>query len=205
MTRIPVPQRRAALIEAALRVIASRGVAAATTRAIAAEAGMSLASLHYAFESRDELIVGVIAHVLEQQAEAALGTLSPDVDLLTTLSNGFRAYLAVVTADPQREQALFELTQYAMRTPGLEGVAERQYASYYAAAEHVLAAAAETTGYEWRLPLPEMARILVTFTDGISIGWLVDRDSQAAERVLDFAAHALAALGRKVDQAQPPA
>lgn len=56
MSRLPVPQRRAALIEAALRVIARDGLAAATTRAIAAEAGMSLASLHYAFTSRDELI-----------------------------------------------------------------------------------------------------------------------------------------------------
>jgi len=195
MARIPVPQRRAALIEAALRVIARQGVAAATTRAIAAEAGMSLASLHYAFESRDELIAGVIAHVLEQQAGAALDTLTPGADLITTLRDGFRAYLAVIAADPLREQAMMELTQYALRTPGLADLARRQYAAYYAAAEQVLVAVGEATGYEWRRPLPEMARILITLTDGISIAWLVDRDTEATERVLDFAARALAALG----------
>ena len=55
MTRIPAAERRAALIDAALRVVSRNGLAQATTRAIVAEAGMSLASFHYAFESRDEL------------------------------------------------------------------------------------------------------------------------------------------------------
>lgn len=201
MVRMPVPQRRAALIEAALRVISRRGIAAATTRAIAAEAGMSLASLHYAFESRDELIAEVIAHSVEQQAGAALATLTPGADLITTLRDGFRAYLAVVAADPLREQAMFELTQYALRTPELAGFAQRQYEAYYAAAAQVLAAVGEATGYEWRRPMPEMARILITLTDGISVGWLVDHDTAATERVLDFAARALAALGRQREPA----
>jgi hypothetical protein len=39
-----------------------------------------------------------------------------------------------------------------------------------------------------------MARILVTFTDGLTLGWLVDRDMAAAEAVIDFAADALASL-----------
>ena len=42
--------------DTALTVIARDGVHAATTRAIVAEAGMALASFHYAFRSRDELI-----------------------------------------------------------------------------------------------------------------------------------------------------
>ncbi|MFP3394334.1 TetR family transcriptional regulator, partial [Brevibacillus sp. SIMBA_076] len=56
MTRIPVADRRMALVQAALRLIARDGVAAATTRRIVAEAGMPLASFHYVFSSRDELM-----------------------------------------------------------------------------------------------------------------------------------------------------
>jgi AcrR family transcriptional regulator len=194
MARIPVPQRRAALIEAALRVISGKGVAAATTRAIAAEAGMSLASLHYAFESRDDLIAEVIAQVIELQAGAALGVLEPGADLSTTLREAFHAYLAVIAADPPREQAMYELNHYALRTPGLGESARRQYASYYAAAEAVLTAIAEVTGHEWTRPMPQMARILITLTDGISLGWLVDHDTEAAEQVIDFAVGALVAL-----------
>ena len=39
MNRIPADQRRALLVQAALRVIAKQGVSGATTRAIVAEAG----------------------------------------------------------------------------------------------------------------------------------------------------------------------
>ena len=56
MPRIPAAERRVALIEAGLRVVAREGLAAASTRAIVAEAGMSLASFHYAFESRDAFV-----------------------------------------------------------------------------------------------------------------------------------------------------
>ena len=55
MPRLAVAERREALIEAALRVTEREGLAGGTTRAIVAEAGMSLASFHYAFSSREEL------------------------------------------------------------------------------------------------------------------------------------------------------
>jgi AcrR family transcriptional regulator len=201
MTRIAVPLRRAALIEAALRVIARQGVAEATTRAIAAEAKMSLASLHYAFGSRDELIAAVIAHVVQRQAGAALGALDPRADMVTIVRQGFRAYLAVIAADPEQEQALAELTQYALRTPNLTISARQVYESYYSAAEQLLVTVAEATGHEWTRPLGEMARIIVTLTDGLSVGWLVNRDTEASERVIDFAAQSVAALARRRDQA----
>ncbi len=199
MKRIPVPQRRAALIQAALRVIARDGVAAATTRAIAAEAGMSLASLHYVFASRDELI----SYVVGEQAHAALTTLRPGADLVSTIRDALHAFLGVVAGDPQRELAMFELTHYALRTPGLAGAAKQQYDGYHLAAEQVVTAVAELTGHRWQRPTDEMARILITLTDGLTLRYLVDRDEQAATPVIDFAAHALAALATPTDSTHP--
>ncbi|MGO2113162.1 MAG: TetR family transcriptional regulator, partial [Pseudoclavibacter sp.] len=49
-------ERRTALVTATVRLIAREGLAAASTRAIAAEAGMPLSTLHYVFESREQLI-----------------------------------------------------------------------------------------------------------------------------------------------------
>ena len=71
MTRIPATERRAALADAALIVIARDGVAAATTRAIVAEAGMPLASFHYAVASRDELLRDVVDLVVAGEGDAA--------------------------------------------------------------------------------------------------------------------------------------
>ena len=90
--RLALADRRAALVGAAVRVIARSGLAAATTRAIVAEAGMPLGSFHYAFDSRDDLIEAVIETVTAQEHDAALaalpGTAHPDADLTTILRHG---------------------------------------------------------------------------------------------------------------------
>jgi AcrR family transcriptional regulator len=122
--------RRLALLEAAFRVIAAEGVHGATTRAIVAEADMSLASFHYAFTSRDEMMHELIAHVIENQAVAAFESLRFGADLRTALRDGLQAFFEVVTADPAHEQTMFELVQYSLRTPELADLPRRQYAGY---------------------------------------------------------------------------
>jgi AcrR family transcriptional regulator len=202
MTRMAVADRRAALIQAALRVIAAEGVAAATTRAITTEAGMSLASFHYAFRSRDELIAELIPYVVEHESLAAEATLTAGADLATTIRLGLRGFLDLVAADPAREQAMFELTQYALRTSELGEAARAQYASYYKAAEAIVEAAAQLTGRTWTRPVEQIARIVVTLTDGLTLGWLVHRDMAATRQVIDFAADAIAALAEPLKPAE---
>jgi DNA-binding transcriptional regulator YbjK len=194
MSRIPADQRRALLVQAALRVIAAKGVSAATTRAIVAEAGMSLASFHYAFRSHDEMMRELIAHVVEGESTAAFAALRPGDDIHSSLRAGMQAFLDYVVADPGHEQVMQELLQYAMRTPGLDALAREQYEAYHAAASEVLVEGAAAAGVEWTLPVADVARLVVTVTDGVTLAYLADRDAAAAARVLDFAATALAAL-----------
>lgn len=206
MTRISAIDRRSALVRAALQVVAERGVAQATTRAIVAEAGMSLASFHYAFESRDELMSELIRSVLADEATAVLpedpapaavpGASGPDA-LRTVLRAGLQRYADHLQADPLRERAMLELTQYALRAPELEHLARDQYERYRAFAAEVLNAAAARSGFTWVLPVADVARLLVALTDGLTIAWLVDRDDSAASTLLDVAADSVAALGRR--------
>src|SRR5215469_4946535 len=58
--------RRAELVEAAGRVVARDGVAAATTRRIAEEAGLPQGLVHYWFASKDELLEEVIMTLLRE-------------------------------------------------------------------------------------------------------------------------------------------
>ena len=190
MTRIPASERRSALIEAALRVVSRRGIAQATTRAIVAEAGMSLASFHYAFDSRDELIATVVAR--EQQA--VVPDIVPGQDLRQILESGLLRYLEHLKADPDHEQAMLELTQYALRSAERHPLAVAQYRRYAELAEHSLEVAAEVAGTTWRLPVAEVAHVLVAFTDGLTLTWLVDRDDAAARAVARAAADALARM-----------
>ncbi len=129
MVRISAEERRALLVQAALRVIAARGVSAATTRAIVAEAGMSLASFHYAFRSHDEMMRELISYVVSGEANAVFAVLRAGNDIETSLREGMHAFLDYVIADPGHEQVMQELVQYALRTPGLEGFAREQYDS----------------------------------------------------------------------------
>jgi hypothetical protein len=46
----------------------------------------------------------------------------------------------------------------------------------------------------WTMPLEDVARLVVTFTDGLTLGWLADRDDAAAARIMDAAANALSSL-----------
>src|SRR5687767_6056215 len=70
--------RRAELLQAALRVMSRDGVAAGTTRAIVAEAGMPLATFHYCFRSRNELLRELITLVTTMERDAAAAAMAGD-------------------------------------------------------------------------------------------------------------------------------
>ncbi|HEY6799490.1 MAG TPA: TetR family transcriptional regulator [Agromyces sp.] len=194
MVRIPATERRTALIDAALRVVSRNGIAQATTRAIVAEAGMSLASFHYAFDSRDELIDELITTVVDRERDAVIPDLVPGQDLRDILEAGFLRYLDHLKSDPEHEQAMLELTQYALRSPERHPLAVRQYARYAELAEHSLAVAAAHADVAWSVPVEQVARVLVAFTDGLTLTWLVDRDDAAAQAVARAAADAISRL-----------
>jgi DNA-binding transcriptional regulator YbjK len=186
--------RREAIIHAALRVIQREGVHGATTRAIVAEADMPLASFHYAFRSRDEMISELIAYVVENEGRAATATLSGGHDIRTAVRAGLQAYFDTLSTDPSREQAMFELLHYALRTEELSELPRAQYRMYRRTAGDVLSAGAQLAGATWRLPLEDVARLLVTFISGLTLAWLADRDDAAAAKTMDFAADSISAL-----------
>ena len=192
MTRISAVERRAALARAALTVVARDGIQAATTRAIVAEAGMPLSSFHYAVSSRDELLRDVVELVVAEEGNAALTSLLGEAsDARQAIRLALVAYLDLVRADPGREQAMFELTQYALRTASLNDLPADQYGRYHGVAEALLSAGAHRLGIRWTVAPTDLARLLVAMTDGITLAWLATRDDEAAERAMDLATDAL--------------
>jgi AcrR family transcriptional regulator len=69
----PMSVRRRQLIDAAVRVVTRDGVAKATTRRIADEAGINLGTVHYVFGSKERLLAAVCldAHESEGALETA--------------------------------------------------------------------------------------------------------------------------------------
>jgi AcrR family transcriptional regulator len=178
------------LLAAAVRVMAWDGIAQTTTRAITEEAGMPRGSFHYCFRSKDELLRELITVVVGDMVQAARDAPGERGDLLQRLRTGLRALWGSVTEHPDEQLVLYELTTYALRDPATVELARWQYESYYGQATEYLTFVAEQEGIGWSLPMPTLARLLVTVIDGLSLNWLPDRDSAAALGVLDaFAAH----------------
>jgi AcrR family transcriptional regulator len=196
VARISADQRRRELIEAAFRVMARDGVAAATTRAIVAEAGAPLASFHYCFRSKEELLRELTPALVDRMVEAAVADIKPGRDFREMLRDGIRSIWAVTEATPGEQQVLYELTQYALRNPGLEDLATWQYERYYETARGFLQRIADAGAVEWKAPLTVVARMLVSFFDGLALGWVVDRNSDEARAALDGFIEGLALMAR---------
>ncbi|WP_344941031.1 TetR/AcrR family transcriptional regulator [Actinomadura miaoliensis] len=195
-------RRRLAAQAAAARVMARDGIAATSTRAIAAEAGMPRGSFHYCFRSKDELLDELAATIVSDMVQAARAVWSPDAPLDRNLRLGLRAVWEAGSERPDEHLVAYELTTYALHDPARAQLARRQYESYYKQGADYLAFVAEQAGIKWSLPMPTLARLLVTVIDGLFLNWLPDRNTEETMDVLDAFADQLAALA--VPSAKPP-
>lgn len=194
MRRMPVEQRRSELLRAAAHVIARDGLAAASVRAIVAEANMPLGALHSVFASRDELLRALIFEIARAERTAVLGALDAQesASLETLLRTGLETYLELLEQDPERELAVAELSLHGARHD--LALAREQWASYFGVAAEGLQRAAHLCEAQWSEPVEEIAQSLISVLDGLTLTWLTTRDTAAAKRHIAFVAGSFAAL-----------
>ncbi|MBT0567192.1 TetR/AcrR family transcriptional regulator [Williamsia sp. CHRR-6] len=183
---------RQLLIEAALRVLSRDGTQAATTRRIAEEAGVQQGQVHYWFADKDELLEEAVKAILAEINEATEGVRSSGGTVAQTLR---AALQSVVTDDPIRQLAAYDITVYALRSPKLRDLATRQYRLYLQEAQRQLqpfAAEIEAT-----VPggLPALAALASATFDGIVLHWLADPDPARVEASVTVLIHLLEAAG----------
>ncbi len=191
VVRKPVADRREDLVEAALRVLVRDGVAAATTRAVVAEAGASLSAFHYCFDSREELLVLAAERITDRTLEHVRSGFSVEGDLRTVVHGTLTRLWERIEADPDRELVGYELAQYARRHPELQPVVARLFRHYLDVHEQFLTEAAAAAGFTWTAPVPVLARLVNSAFDGIALTWRVDGDGDAARAALAALADAL--------------
>ncbi|MFF5363256.1 TetR/AcrR family transcriptional regulator [Streptomyces scabiei] len=197
MARLPSAERRRQLTEAAIRVMTRDGVPRTTTRSIAAEAGVSLSVFHYCFESKQELIESVITTITGHYVSLVREAIRPRETLRETVRAGFQAYWDHVSAHPGEHMLTYELTQYALREPGFEHLARRQYEMYRVTYADLIEQLRRTTGFELTVPVPVLARYLAAMTDGLTLNFLVLGDDAAWADILDTITDHVAGLVRE--------
>jgi AcrR family transcriptional regulator len=181
--------RRAELIAAASRVIAEHGIAAATTRRIAEEAGVPSGLVHYWFSGKDELLEAVISDTLVSIEDAVRESRAePHDDELAPLHQQLLgAFRTVETDDRGRQLAMYEMTTWALRRPGLAEVARHQYASY----RRVAAEGLEAVGIDPASD-PALSALVAAVFDGLTLAWLADPEGTDPEAVLRLLARLVA-------------
>ncbi len=164
-------RRRATLLDATLRVIARDGPAAASHRAVAAEAGVPLGSTTYYFESREHMLLAALRHAADAEVsrierrvhELDAGRLDPAgwrravVDWALQEVSSQRAHLLI---------ARHQLRLEALRNPELRAVYGTWTGASLALVETLLRRAGS--------PYPEVdAAVLVAAIDGVTLNAIV--------------------------------
>jgi AcrR family transcriptional regulator len=193
MGRVAAEVRRGELVQAAIRVATREGLAATTTRRIAQELGISVGIVHYCFRSKEELLHEVIRVISEAQVVAAREAIVPGADVASSVRNAFLGFWQLVEATPDAQLLTYELTSWALRNAETEPLAREQRESQLAGIEEILGEISTATGVTWSLPAGQLARMALAITDGVTLGWLVDRDTKSAVQALEAFADQLLA------------
>lgn len=153
----PVRER---IIEAALTVIGSDGVAAVTNRRIAAEAHVSLGSVTYHFASQSEMLRAALVEFVATETErlSVIADNYRSLDLDLDQAAGLVEQVAAQVAFTSEQIAAFELYIQAGRDPHLQEAAAECFVAYDRLALTIL----ETLGVPDAGPLAQSLVALVT-------------------------------------------
>ncbi|MBN9620006.1 MAG: TetR family transcriptional regulator [Actinobacteria bacterium] len=192
MTRLPVGERRAQLIGAALAVATAEGIGAVTVRRVAEQAGVALGVVHYCFADKDELVAALASRIVDDLTAAGSAALAFDEP--PTLTEALQVAVAglwdTIAQTPDAQLLTYEITTHTLRHPELRDAARRQYEVSQGAAERLLTLAAGAAGARWSRPVGELAGEALAYVDGVTLRWLVDGDAaEARERLSSFAGY----------------
>ena len=191
--------RRTQIIAATMRLIARDGVAAVSTRKIAREAAVNLATLHSLFGSKDDLLLAVLETATSAMIAALVVDAHPGGGLRAALADSFAALCALLDQVPALPLVRCEVLLYASRRPAQAASVVQQQRYVHALQVCYRVACAE--GERCLLPCEDLAAVVSSSIDGLALQTAagVPVPQQAATR-----AHVLRALLALVPTPLPP-
>jgi TetR/AcrR family transcriptional regulator, regulator of biofilm formation and stress response len=195
MPYVEAAVRRTQCIAAARTALATHGVAQTSVRVVAAEAGVPLATLQYVFPSKAELLRAVIEDVVDEIARVLADSAATDQGLAVAIRQGLDNFWGQLVRGGRELQLLqYELTMYALRTPGQEDLARLQYQRYAAVVADWCRQAAEQAGETTAVSFDHLARTIVAGVDGLILQHVCDPDDGRARDGLESLARMTTAL-----------
>lgn len=194
MARLDIETRRTQLIDAAIRIALRDGLDNATVRRIAAEAGVSLGTVHYCFDNKRTLLEAVVESLVGRQVDVSGFVVDKNLPPIEAIKRAFRFYWSISGAEVERQRLIYELVTYLVRQQDHQSreLAQRIFSTNY----DIVCGFIELFQKEWEvdldLPIDVVARMTTAMTDGVALAWLTDGDDERALEVLDSFARMMA-------------
>lgn len=186
MAYVEAAVRRPQLIAAARSALARDGVAKTSLRAVAAEAGVPLGTLQHVFPTKELLLRAVIEDVVGEIAEVIRDSAELEQGLAHALRQGITTFWSTLVASHRGLQVMqYELTVYALRTPGQESLARWQYERYASVIAEWCQAAARKAGETCAVPYGQLARVILAGADGLILQYVCDPNEDRSRENLD--------------------
>jgi AcrR family transcriptional regulator len=181
--------RRGEIIDATMRLIVSGGVAAVSTRKIAREAAVNLATLHYLFSSKDDLLLAVLDAATSAIIAELVLEVHPGGGLHAALAESFAALCALLDRAPGLPVVRCEVLLYTGRRLAQPAGARQQ--QRFLEALQVCYRVAGAQGELALIGYDDLASVVSSSIDGLALHTAagMPRPEQVATR-----AHVLRAL-----------
>lgn len=163
-------EQQAALVRAAFDLIAERGFEGLRTRDVAARAGVNIATLHYYFATKEDLISGVLAAAVKgfRRQEGSDPGLPP-ADPLVQLRGFLRSRQRQMLENPELFTVLLELSTRAIRDPAIRAIMAQTDEEWRAHLADLLRAGLEAGVLRSDLDVPAAAAGLVALSKGMHL------------------------------------
>ena len=188
-------ERRRALIEAAYRIIAEQGIKGLRTRAVAAQVGLTHATLHYYFPTREALIQAVIDYAVFQRLLAGIPLFVEDrvgtpVEQLRNLLIGLERSMR---EDMTNVLVLYELILHTQQNPAIRDLFLRGdvFGNWHNGLKLLLEQGIHQGQFRGDLDSGSASSLLITFILGLGIIFLVPLPT-SPEQIFDQLIHILA-------------
>jgi AcrR family transcriptional regulator len=166
-------RRKRAILDATLRLVAAQGADAVRLRDVARESGVSVGSLQYYFDSRDQLI----REAFDQHAREVVALVTLAGDVSATPRARLHAVLEAATLRPdlRGSSALWmEFVTAGLHDEQLRALLENAYEAWRDMLADVVRAGTETGEFRPLLPPETVVACLVALIDGFELAVAID-------------------------------
>jgi AcrR family transcriptional regulator len=156
----PADARRKELVLAAYQLIAEQGLENLRTRDIAAKVGINISTLHYYFDTKEELIAAVVDHMTEL-FRTIRAPLAPGASALEELRHQFTTQVYRRRVEPALEVVVQEMMLRARRDEKVRARLELMLLGWNAYVESVIARGVRDGDFSRHIE-PKVAAAVVT-------------------------------------------